>query len=124
MQSLITNIFELTIFELAKKRTLAVLVALLLPTVSPLGFAAGGTAFSLDATSSSAQLVQGSRANPDSANTGVARVTGDVMLDPNDLDSSVFDLSIYPANEHWGKILSKEGNLPSGFVPDASDHTL
>jgi polyisoprenoid-binding protein YceI len=124
MKSLITNIFELTIFELAKKRTLAVLVALLLPTVSPLGFAAGGTAFSLDATSSSAQLVQGSRANPDSANTGVARVTGDVMLDPNDLDSSVFDLSIYPANEHWGKILSKEGNLPSGFVPDASDHTL
>jgi len=117
MRSIITNIFELAVFELAKRRTLAVLAALLLSTVSPLAFAAGGTALSLDATSSSAQLFQGSRANPDSVNTGVARVTGDVNLDPNDLDSSVVDLSIYPADENWGKLLSKDGNLPN-------DHTL
>jgi polyisoprenoid-binding protein YceI len=119
MKSIITNIFEL-----AKKRTLVVLVALLLPTVSPLAFAAGATAFSLDSTSSSAQLLQGSRANPDSVNTGVARVAGNVILDPNDPASSVVNLSIYPADEKWGTLLDKQGDLPESFVPDANDHTL
>ncbi|MGA7928952.1 MAG: hypothetical protein WCA20_23510 [Candidatus Sulfotelmatobacter sp.] len=57
-------------------------------------------------------------------NTGVARVTGKVKLDANDLDTSFFDLSIYPADENWGQVLSPEGALPTGYVPDATDQTL
>jgi len=45
-------------------------------------------------------------------NTGVARVTGKAKQDANDLDNSVFDLSIYPADEQWGHALSPEGTLP------------
>lgn len=119
MTSFITNIVEL-----AKRRSFAVVAALLLPTASPLAFAAGGATWSLNASSSSAQLFQGSRSNPDSVNTGVARIAGDVTLDSNDLDRSVVDFSIYPADEKWGKLLDKEGNLPAGYVPDPSDHTL
>src|ERR1700730_15955128 len=73
---------------------------------------------------SNARLFQGSRANSDSVNPGVARVTGKVKLDANDLDASVFDLSIYPADEDWGHTLSREGALPIGYVPDATDQTL
>jgi len=57
-------------------------------------------------------------------NTGVARVTGKVKLDTNNLDNSVFDLSIYPADEDWGTALSPEGDLPTGYVADATDQTL
>jgi hypothetical protein len=56
--------------------------------------------------------------------TGVARVTGKVKLDANDLDASVFDLSIYPADEDWGHALSPEGTLPTGYVLDSTDQTL
>jgi polyisoprenoid-binding protein YceI len=118
MKSLITHLFQL-----GKNRSLALLTAVILPILSPLAFADGGT-WSLDPTTSSARLFQGSAANPDSVNSGVARVTGKVMLDTNDLDKSVFDLSIYPADENWGHALSPEGSLPSGYVPDSSDHTL
>jgi hypothetical protein len=69
-------------------------------------------------------LFQGSKANSESVNTGVARVTGKVKLDANDLDTSFFDLSIYPADENWGHVLSPEGALPTGYVPDATDQTL
>jgi polyisoprenoid-binding protein YceI len=95
----------------------------MLGVVAPLAFADGGT-WSLDATTSSGRLFQGSAANPDSVNTGVARVAGKVKLDANDLDDSVFNLSIYPADEQWGHALSTEGTLPAGYVPDATDHTL
>jgi hypothetical protein len=54
----------------------------------------------------------------------MARVTGKVKLDTNDLDQSAFDLRIYPAEEDWANALSPEGNLPVGYVPDANDHTL
>jgi len=57
-------------------------------------------------------------------NTGVGRVTGKVKLDTNNLDNSVFDLSIYPADEDWGTALSSEGDLPTGYVADATDQTL
>ena len=57
-------------------------------------------------------------------NTGVARVTGKVKLDTNDLDASFFNLSIYPAGEDWGHALSPEGALPPGYVPDSTDQTL
>jgi hypothetical protein len=57
-------------------------------------------------------------------NTGVARVTGKVKLDTNVPDNSLFDLSIYPADEDWGHALSPEGVLPSGYVPYATDQTL
>jgi hypothetical protein len=57
-------------------------------------------------------------------NTGVARVTGKVKLDANDLDASFFNLIIYPADENWGKVLSPEGALPTGYVLDATDQTL
>src|SRR5205807_3405971 len=118
MKSFITHMFEL-----AKSRSLVILTAVVVSIISPLAFAEGGTWF-LDSTISSARLFQGSTANPDSVNSGVARVTGKVMLDTNDLDKSVFDISIYPADENWGHALSPEGGLPSGYVPDSSDHTL
>lgn len=87
------------IFEMAKSRTLAILIAVIIPAMSTTAFAAGGT-WSLDPTTSSARFFQGSTANPDSVNTGVARVTGEVNLNRNDLD-----LSIYPADEDWGHAL-------------------
>jgi polyisoprenoid-binding protein YceI len=90
--------------------------------VSSLAFA--GDTWTLDSGTSNARLFQGSRVNPDSVNTGVARVTGKVRLDTGDLDHSVFDLSIYPADENWGYELTPEGNLPAGYVPDATDDTL
>jgi len=99
------------------------LIATLFPIISPLAFAEGGS-WSLDSTASSARLFQGSVTNPESVNTGVARVTGKVKLDTNDLENSVFDLTIYPADEEWGHALSPEGTLPADYVPDATDHTL
>jgi len=78
----------------------------------------------LDSSKSNARLFQGSRTNPDPANTGVARVTGKVKLDANDLDASFFDLTIYPADEDWWGALSHNGALPNGCLPDATDHTL
>jgi len=78
----------------------------------------------LDSSRSKARLFQGSRANSESVNTGVARVTGKVKLDANDLDASVLDLSIYPADEEWEHALSPDGALPTGYVPDATDQTL
>ena len=78
----------------------------------------------LDSSRSNARLFQGSRTNPESVNTGVARVTGKVKLDTNDLDASFFDLSIYPADKDWGHALSPEGSMPTGYVPDATDQTL
>jgi polyisoprenoid-binding protein YceI len=78
----------------------------------------------LDSSRSNAQLFQGSSANSESVNTGVARVTGKVKLDTNDLDASFFDLSIYPADEDWGHALRPQGTLPIGHVRDATDQTL
>ncbi len=85
---------------------------------------ADGATWSLDSTASSARFFQGSTADPDSVNTGVAHVTGKVKLDPNDLDYSVLDLNIYPADEQWGHALTPEGILPADYIPDVSDHTL
>jgi polyisoprenoid-binding protein YceI len=95
----------------------------MLAVISPDAFAQGGT-WSLDSVTSNARFFQGSEAYPDSVNTGVARVTGKVKLDANNLDQSVVDLSVYPAGENWGAALSPEGNLPTGFVPDATEQTL
>jgi len=85
-------------------------------------FADGGT-WSLDPTTSSARFFQGSAANPDSVNSGVARVKGEVTLDPNDLTNSVLDLAIYPSDENWSA-LNPDGTLPSGYTPDSTDNTL
>jgi polyisoprenoid-binding protein YceI len=109
--------------RLAKRRTLAILSLVMFGVISPLAFADGGT-WSLDSTTSSARFFQGSTADPDSVNTGVARITGKVKLDTNVLGNSVFELSIYPADEQWAHALSPEGTLPAGYVPDATDHTL
>jgi polyisoprenoid-binding protein YceI len=78
----------------------------------------------LDASTSNARLFQGARANSELVGSGVGRVTGKVKLDTNDLDASFFDLSIYPADEDWGHVLSLEGTLPTCYVPDATDQTL
>jgi len=78
----------------------------------------------LDSSKSNARLFQGSTTHPDPVNTGVARVTGKVKLDANDLDASFFDLTIYPADEDWWGALSHSGALPTGYLPDATDHTL
>jgi polyisoprenoid-binding protein YceI len=101
----------------------ASLTVVILAVTSPTAFADGGSWF-LDSTTSDARFFQGSATNPNSVNTGVARVTGEVKLDENNLNNSVFDLSIYPADENWGHALSAEGALPSGYVPDPTDHTL
>jgi len=86
--------------------------------------ALAGDTWTLDSVTSNARLFQGSKANPDSVNTGVARVTGQVKLDTNDPNNSAFDLSIYPADEDWGAALSSAGDLSTGYVPDATDQTL
>lgn len=99
------------------------LTIVIFAVTSPAAFADGGSWF-LDSTTSDARFFQGSAATPDSVNTGVARVTGEVKLDENDLDNSVLDLSIYPADENWGHALNAEGTLPNGYVPDPTDHTL
>ena len=78
----------------------------------------------LDSGRSNARLFQGSRENSDSVNPGVARVTGEVKLDANDLDASFFELSFYPADENWGHALCPEGTLPTSHAPDATDQTL
>jgi polyisoprenoid-binding protein YceI len=78
----------------------------------------------LDASTSNARLFQGARANSELVSSGFGRVTGKVKLDTNDLDASFFDLSIYPADEDWGHVLSPEGTLPTSYVPDATDQTL
>ncbi len=110
-------------FELAKRATFAILVAPILLINSPLSFADSGS-WILDSATSSARLYQGSAANPNSVNTGVARVTGSVKVDTDNLDNSVFNLSIYAADEQWEHALSPEATLPAGYVPDATDHTL
>jgi hypothetical protein len=78
----------------------------------------------LDSNKSNARLFQSSRANSESVNAAVARVTGKVKLDANDLDASFFDLSIYPADENWGRILSLAGALPTGYSPNSTDQSL
>jgi polyisoprenoid-binding protein YceI len=90
--------------------------------ISSLAFA--GDSWTLDSSSSNARLFQGSKANADSVNAGVARVTGKIKLDTNVPGNSVFDLSIYPAHEDWGHALSPEGALLTGYAPDATDQTL
>jgi len=101
----------------------ASLTIVILAVTSPAAFADGESWF-LDSTTSDARFFQGSATNPNSVNTGVARVTGEVKLDENNLDNSVFDLGIYPADENWGHALNAEGTLPAGYVPDPTDHTL
>jgi hypothetical protein len=78
----------------------------------------------LDSGRSNARLFQGSKTNSDAVNPGVARVTGKVKLDANNLDASFFELSFYPADEDWGYALGPEGTLPTGCVPDSTDQTL
>ena len=78
----------------------------------------------LDASTSNARLFQGARVNSELVSCSVGLVTGKVKLDTNDLDASFFDLSIYPADEDWGHVLSPEGTLPTSYVPDATDQTL
>jgi polyisoprenoid-binding protein YceI len=78
----------------------------------------------LDSSRSNARLFQGARANSELVNSGVARVTGKVKLDTNDLDASFLDLSIYSADESWEHVLSPEGTLPIGDVTDATNQTL
>ena len=117
------KLFVVHMVGLAKRRTLAIVSLAMIGVISPLAFADGDT-WALNSTTSYARFLQGSTADPDSVNTGIARVTGKVKLDTNDLANSVFDLSIYPADEQWGHALSAEGTLPVGYVPDVTDHTL
>ena len=78
----------------------------------------------LDSRRSNVRVFRGSRTNPESVNTGVARVAGKVKLDTNDLDASVFNLSIFPADEDRRHGLSPEGTLPTAYVIGATDQTL
>jgi polyisoprenoid-binding protein YceI len=115
--------FIIYVVGLAKRRTLAISGVVMLGVISPLAFAEGNT-WSLDSTTSSARFFQGSIADPDSVNAGVALVTGRAKLDENNIGNSTFDLSIYPADERWGHALRADGTLPANYVPDATDHTL
>jgi polyisoprenoid-binding protein YceI len=85
--------------------------------------ALAGDTWTLNSSTSNARLYQGSKEHPDSVNTGVAHVTGNVKLDTNNPDKSIFDLSIYPTDEYWRHALSANGTLPTGYVPDATDQT-
>jgi polyisoprenoid-binding protein YceI len=78
----------------------------------------------VDTDASSVSFFQGSKANPYSLNSGVARVTGKVAIDINHPDNSVFDLAMYPSDEDWDHALSSAGSVPQHYVPDASAHTL
>jgi polyisoprenoid-binding protein YceI len=78
----------------------------------------------LDSSTSNARLFQGAKANSELVNSGLARVTGKVKLDTNDLDASFFDLSIYPADEEWEHVLNPEGALPAIYVPRATNRNL
>ncbi|HXM69424.1 MAG TPA: YceI family protein [Candidatus Acidoferrum sp.] len=115
--------FIIFVVGLAKRRILATSSVVMLGVISPLAFAEGNT-WSLDSTTSSARFFQGSIADPDSVNAGVALVTGRAKLDENNIGNSTFDLSIYPADERWGHALRADGTLPANYVPDATDHTL
>src|ERR1700751_1304291 len=77
----------------------------------------------LDASTSNARLFHGARANSELVSPGLARVTGKVKLDANDLDASFFDLSIYPTDEDWRHALSHEAALRTRYVPDTADQT-
>ncbi len=79
---------------------------------------------SLDSGASVARIFLGSARNPESVNIAVAQVSGTAKLDPAHLDRSVVDLNIYPAGEDWGTALNADGDLPAGYVPDNSAHTL
>jgi polyisoprenoid-binding protein YceI len=78
----------------------------------------------LDASTSHARLFHGARANSELLSPGLARVTGKVKLDANDLDASFFDLSIYPADDYWRHALTPDADLPTGYDPDITDQTL
>ena len=78
----------------------------------------------LDSSTSKARLFHGARANSELVNPAVARVTGRVKLDTNNLDASFFDLSIYPADEGWEHVFNPEGTLPTLYVPRATDRSL
>ena len=109
---------------LARRGALGVSLSIAMAAViAPAAIAASG-AWSLDSSASHARLFQGSAANPHARDTGMARVTGNVKLDTTDLDKSVFDLRIYPADEDWPSALTADGKLPVGYVPDATEHTL
>ncbi len=109
---------------LARSGALAISLSIVMVAVTAPAALANGDTWSLDSNASDAYLFQGSAANPHALNAGVARVTGKVKLNTNDLDKSIFDLRIYPANEDWANALNLEGNLPVGYVPDATDHAL
>src|ERR1039457_3092748 len=86
---------------LAKRGVLAIALSTAMAALTaPAAFASGGT-WALDSNASDASLYQGSAANPHALNPGMARVTGNGKLDTHDLDKSVFDLRIYPADEAW-----------------------
>jgi polyisoprenoid-binding protein YceI len=85
---------------------------------------ANDVAWSFNSNTSSARFYLGSLEKSNSVNAGAARVAGTVNLETEDLNNSVVDLSIYPAGEDWGKALGPDGSLRSGYVPDATDHTL
>ena len=75
--------------------------------------------WTIDSSTSNARLYQGSKANPDSVNTGVARVTGKVKLDTNDPEESIFDLSIYAAFGEPAHVLVKHEKFVFIVLPSA-----
>ena len=86
--------------------------------------ALGSDTWILDSTRSNARLFHNAGASSELVNSGVARVTGKVKLDTNNLDSSFFDLSIYPADDSWKHVLNPEDPLPTVYVPGATDRSL
>jgi len=111
------------IARIAKNQAVVVVLgAVMASLVFSAHASASASGWSLDSTVSSARLYLGSAKQPESVNVGVARVLGTVNLDLTNTDNSVVDLAIFPADEGWA--IDSNGNLPSGYVPDSSDHTL
>jgi polyisoprenoid-binding protein YceI len=113
MKSVITRTIELAI---GAALTLSLGIAVV-AVISAFAFASGGSGQSVDSSTSTTLFFQGSRANPASVNTGVARVAGIVKLDTKELDNSVFDLVIFPADGGAGSALT-------GYVAGSAHQTL
>jgi polyisoprenoid-binding protein YceI len=103
---------------------LAVFLSTLMTTSVTLAQPAGVSTSYVDSSTSNARLFLGSSNYGNPVNVAVARVQGTVKLDAAEPGRSQVDLAIYPASEDWGAGLNSQADLASGYVPDATDHTL
>jgi polyisoprenoid-binding protein YceI len=98
----------------AGRIVLVTLAAALVAIFAPLPAVAADAGWQLDASHSTARLFLGSDTDPESLNIGVARVSGTMLVDPDDPATSGLDLVLYPAG---GESRGLDGT--TGRVADA-----